>query len=902
MSPSDPAAPSAFPELRFRWPWRPHQQRLLDSVDEHLSDDRLHVVAAPGAGKTTLGLEIFRRLGRPALVLAPTVTIRDQWLERLLDFLPEESPRPSWSSSSLDAPALLTVTTYQALHMRSRAESLDRTLEEDGAPEPDDEALDEEEVEALIPLLAGANIGTIVLDEAHHLKQEWWRVLSRVVEGLGDVTLVSLTATPPFDATGAEWRRYEELCGPIDAQISVPELVRAQTLCPHQDFVYVVASSDEAARSAAEHDRAVEVLIGDLAYGSSFLDRLAGHPWIADSEIDVTAVLERPEVAVALLVLLRSAGVDVPGPLPELLGVAPSELPLPARRWWQVALHEYLFGTDWPEEKDAYRVDLTARLRKEGLLWRRQLRIEAAHPVETALAMSASKIKACLDVHAVERIVREDTLRQVFLTDYIRDQDGLLWERTPDESLGAWPLFRALVLAAGERGFGEGPGFGLITGRLALVHREHLPQFRRALGEDEARLVEGPMRDRADWTRLEGVSSGALVRAFTGLLTAGDLQVLVGTRGLLGEGWDAPVVNSIVLASYVGAFVSTNQMRGRALRKSPTEPNKVASVWHLASVAPGTESGLADVRALEQRFRTFVGLSTDGERIESGMERLDLPPTDGTTPMETLQHDAGERLRRLPGIRRGWERAIDLDNSRQVIPSVRYRSPPTLRPVLFAQTMRRVLYQTGAAGLVALGQGMPGLFGSDGLSGLGTGLTMLGAGAFVAMLPGLVRSLRLTWRHLPVDGSVFQIGRAVLDALRHWDLVRVEGKSHEVGVERGRDGRISVALLGGSFYEQSMFADAMGEVLGPILNPRYIITRPGTGMFSGRKDHHAVPTLLGRDRERAQAFMDAWARHVGPGELVYTRREGGREALLTARARSFTTAFVDPSERVDRWQ
>jgi hypothetical protein len=55
--------------LEFRWPWRPYQQRVLDALEEHLADQKLHVVAAPGSGKTCLGLEGFRRLGEPGLVL-----------------------------------------------------------------------------------------------------------------------------------------------------------------------------------------------------------------------------------------------------------------------------------------------------------------------------------------------------------------------------------------------------------------------------------------------------------------------------------------------------------------------------------------------------------------------------------------------------------------------------------------------------------------------------------------------------------------------------------------------------------------------------------------------------------------------------------------------------------------
>ncbi len=50
-------------------------------------------------------------------------------------------------------------------------------------------------------------------------------------------------------------------------------------------------------------------------------------------------------------------------------------------------------------------------------------------------------------------------------------------------------------------------------------------------------------------------------------LKNGDLKILVGTGSLLGEGWDCPSINSLILASQIGSFVSSNQMRGRAIRK-----------------------------------------------------------------------------------------------------------------------------------------------------------------------------------------------------------------------------------------------------------------------------------------------------------------------------------------------
>lgn len=69
--------------MQFTGDWRDYQARVLGEMENHFDDKRLHVVAAPGAGKTVLGLEIIRRIGRPALIFSPTVAIREQWLQRL---------------------------------------------------------------------------------------------------------------------------------------------------------------------------------------------------------------------------------------------------------------------------------------------------------------------------------------------------------------------------------------------------------------------------------------------------------------------------------------------------------------------------------------------------------------------------------------------------------------------------------------------------------------------------------------------------------------------------------------------------------------------------------------------------------------------------------------------------
>jgi len=236
--------------MNFRKSWRIYQSRLLDHLDRFLANNRLHLVAAPGSGKTVLGLEVIRRVSQPTLVLAPTITIRDQWVDRLIElFLAPGSGRPEWVSTDLRNPTFLTVATYQALHAVCSGQPEEHApseAQENGASKSHVEIQtngDEENhisrAQVEIPeFLRQAGFKALVLDEAHHLRAEWWRVLTSFSDHLQQPTIVALTATPPYDVSPFEWQRYEELCGPVDAEVSVPELVQEGDFCPHQDYVY----------------------------------------------------------------------------------------------------------------------------------------------------------------------------------------------------------------------------------------------------------------------------------------------------------------------------------------------------------------------------------------------------------------------------------------------------------------------------------------------------------------------------------------------------------------------------------------------------------------------------------------------------------------------------------------
>ncbi|WP_268747817.1 DEAD/DEAH box helicase family protein [Pseudoalteromonas luteoviolacea] len=117
------------------------------------------------------------------------------------------------TSNHLDTPKAFTSITYQALHAKIQDidELEDETEEEASCP-------NKQELAAFISHLESSNIKVLILDEAHHLRQEWWKALTTVCEAIPDMVIVSLTATPPYDAQGHEWIKYEQLCGPIDEE------------------------------------------------------------------------------------------------------------------------------------------------------------------------------------------------------------------------------------------------------------------------------------------------------------------------------------------------------------------------------------------------------------------------------------------------------------------------------------------------------------------------------------------------------------------------------------------------------------------------------------------------------------------------------------------------------------
>ena len=547
------------------------------------------------------------------------------------------------------------------------------------------------------------------------------------------------------------------------------------------------------------------------------------------------------------------------------------------------------------------------RLSRIGAIDRRKVLLRNTRQIARALAMSISKIESISTILELERSVLGADLRMVVLTDYIRKGD---LPRAPDDvkpvrRIGVVPIFEHL-----RRRAYTGVRLGVLSGTLVVVpaeSRELLRSAAESAGIRPEDLRAEPLKHDPAYLSVDvrGQERQRIVRLVTGVFSQGGITCLVGTKSLLGEGWDAPCINSLVLASFVGSYMLSNQMRGRAIRVQPGNPLKTADIWHLVCIEPDSQAPGEDLEQLERRFRAFAGISASQDLIESGIGRLNM----GRPPYSRADLDAVDdamlaRAADRPALRERWLRALGSpEEARSLEEGV--RAPEEIVPSGFVlrRTIKALVCEalaTGAfAALIALGAApnVPVLMRSL--------VILLAAALGIGMLAALPRLVRAGWaflRYGPIACDLRQIGCVVLDALQEARLIKTHSRQLRVNVTPREQGMIFCSLSGATPYERSLFLNALQEVLAPVDNPRYLLERTSLLGWLRRHDYHAVPSELGRTKETAAAFCRLWRRYVGPADVIYTRNPEGREGLLRARVRSLAGALQDRSERVSCWR
>ena len=866
--------------LSFKGKWREYQARVLTESESYLKDGKIHIVAAPGAGKTTLGIELIRRTGLPCLVLSPRIVIRQQWLERIRSSFLEVGTQERLFSSDLKHPGLITSVTYQTLYHGMK--QMKGTAEEETEKEEEDF-----QGFSLVSCLKEAGVKVICLDECHHLKNEWWKALEAFMAQMEGAVVIALTATPPYDSTPAQWERYINMCGQIDAEITIPELVKEGSLCPHQDYVWFNYPDREEEKKIRLFRGEASAMFEHLMADDALKAAVASHRGLMDYEGNFDRMLENPGYLSALLIYCQAAGIPFHEKWLEVLTV--KRLPEMSEAWLEKLLQGLLFDDVESFSCPAgYREELIRRLKAAGLIEKKRVGFLINDKIEKMLINSRGKLDSIRQIAGLEYQTLKDRLRLLILTDYIRGEyrsavgDG----EKEIRSIGVLPVFE--LLRREERDW----RLGVLCGSLIVIPREALDAFVQESGVPAEKLLSScrPFTDREgrDLGYLEVETAGKLslyTQVMTALFEAGWIQVLVGTKSLLGEGWDAPCVNSLILASFVGSYVLGNQMRGRAIRTFEKNPDKVSNIWHLVCL-PGVEerkekqlAGVPDpelsedFHTLERRMDGILGLSYDGSTIENGTERLTI-----IKPPYTKKHIAeinGEMAARSVDretVARQWTEAVSVYEKMDTADQCAAGKEALKPGMAFINALAVQLLLAAMEVLNVLGNLSPGSF-----SGRAWLFWFLTAAAALGTVFFGGRILRF----LTPQRYFGAIGKRMLIVLRETGEITSECmvKTEE------EDGYLFAAWLkGGTDREKTVFADALSQMLSPVDNQRYLLCQ-GRGRFP--RHFYCVPQLFSGSKEKAEAFRRGMEPCIGKYRLVYTRNPEGRKILLKGRARAF---------------
>ncbi|MDN3442912.1 DEAD/DEAH box helicase family protein [Microbacterium sp. APC 3901] len=964
----DPVTALPLSTWRFPGTLRTYQAEVLERLAPGAAGP-LHIVAPPGSGKTLLGLLLAAREGHRTLVLSPTVTIRQQWVRTAESLTPEAAAVSDDPSQIGD----LTALTYQLLSVTGDGSPFDdlaravwvEELTARGRAEADASTwLAELAVDnpgryrtgirtrsrrlrsrfarrrpaelarvlhpnavALIDRLVAAGVRTVVLDECHHLLDHWAIVVAylagRIRESGVEPLLIGLTATLPSPDDETEFENYSQLLGEVDYEVPTPAVVKEGHLAPYRDHVLFTEPTPAEAGFIRRHEALLHDMITRVLSTPDAVSYLEQQLQPADGSYDAAASVTRLDRAFSAdFTLARSCAVVlrevaprhplIPAIPPVLLDRCTTDdlLTVLSRFAQARLLADPAAARQWEHVRRSL-ADFGYALTDRGIR-------RGRNPVESTLALSAAK-----DHAAVEILRREldgpdgDRIRAVVVTDFVEhgNNRGLAGD-APAGALRTFDLLSVDDVTAGLRPV-------LLTAQHLRVRVEDAVVLADALVELLGAPVDvtdgtGPVRD----LEVRGVGSGRVVAAVSELIRRGDVRLLVGTRGLLGEGWDCPAVNTLIDLTTVATSSGTQQLRGRTLRLDPAWPGKVAHNWSVVCSIPSHVDldDSSEPARLRRRHSHLWGLSADGDgRIVSGLGHA-LPTAafdmwervldkDTSASIDDLDALLRERWPTRSSTRTEWRIGDRYEpRERQVVAIRRTPRAPLLRTAQAARAGALGAFVAGTAGVGGL-IGMLIASGADVAPLLWIALALAGGtvAATVSSLRMLARLLRDRRRPAEIyRAAAIAVARTLHDAER---IGRVDEAVIVARPDTADPTRIHIEL-GGSADDARVIADAVEELFAPVRTPRFLLRIDSAGLprlrplerladrLSPGRTLLAVPRLIARRRGDAERFREHWQALIGTCTLHELTGTQGLALLRVARSADDRLDSAEPRARV----
>ena len=709
-----------------------------------------------------------------------------------------------------------------------------------------------------IQRLKDAGVGLIILDECHHLMHHWGRILSEIKELFDDPIVLGLTATPPAegDFKEADEKRYSDFFGPVDYEVPVPALVRDSNLAPYQDLCYFVRPARKELTYISGVDDEFYQLLEELRFSNGGMDRVQPlDRWIwqaLDERISPGGKSQdwnkfhttSEKFADEARRYLQINNIQLPN------GVPPLAVDFDDQSWSRISmlrtvLDRYVrHGLRRSENKEDHELSasIVSRLRLLGVQITETGSRPCASPVGRVMAYSSSKIAALNEIIACEIEAMGDNIRAVIITDFEKTSATTLVEGVlDDEAGGAIAAFRSLV----NNPVTDSLDPILMTGSTVLVDDDLFEKFitsARAWVAERELDIRFEDHYHGKYHEIHGKGKNWIPRYYSLMITEffqqGITKCLVGTRGLLGEGWDASRINVLVDLTTVTTSMSINQLRGRSIRLDSLWKEKVANNWDVVCLAEEFTKGFDDYERFKDKHKQLYGVCDDGA-IEKGVGHVhaafnDVRPEGINEGMELFNEEMLSRAVNRQKCRQLWGIGLPFNA------------------------------KSSSAVELKMGGGLSGGF-----------------------------KFGINKKQWTDESLVLEISKAIVDTLR--DLREINRDTRPSGGGRG-GGWLRFHLEHANEVETEKFTKALEEILGPLDKPRYVISRPAMHMrdtwlsklmpeviakFLRRQErsiqmYHTIPSLFANTKERAQIFQTHWNYYIGESEITYARSNSGK--------------------------
>lgn len=595
--------------MRFISKLYPYQEEILNVFEKERGkwERKIHIVAPPGSWKTIVGIEMILRLDVPALILVPNLTLQEQWKDKIEKMFLDSSEK-SGEIISLTPTEIkkINILTYQSLSWSNTDEDVSvnekiidlwytsekkefdskdtfllfieglktenpneygknysqhrKKLKENGESEYTKKLM-KESIHTYIGKLKEAWIQAIIVDEAHHLTSWWSKVIHTIYEDLGSPYIIGLTATPPFESVDYFEldESYVDLLGTVDYYIPTPAIVKSGRLAPYSDLLYIVSPAENLGKILKAKE---DILKDFLTIHQDDIMRTLHIILCEDFSSLKNKSLDLLEKWSRFVYNYKDISIDM-SPYITRNTTLPLTLEDIAKSIgkWASEKRKTSKKTEILDEVKKIFFDL-------GYIWRGSNLYKFETPIEKWLIYSKSKIDGVKTILKKEDENLHEELRCAIITDFLDiESDWINGHFLLDEiNKDFWYLHPYLVSG----------------------------QWIWKIENGEKILI-----------------SNETILSVTEKFTKWEIKLIIGTRGILGEGWDCPPVNTLIDLTGVSAYMSVNQVHGRAIRLNPANLEKVANIYDIVCIGEGYQ-WLRDFQRIEKKHTQLYGVDDSG--------------------------------------------------------------------------------------------------------------------------------------------------------------------------------------------------------------------------------------------------------------------------------------------------